>query len=307
MKNYYKILGVSENASIEDIKKAYRRLALKTSPDKPGGSKETFIQIKDAFDAILKDIKNRDYVKTQVDIQPRKLGPGSNLTVRVKIPRYDFIIGSIKKIITERKSLCPNCDGTGSATKEFKKCYTCGGSGKDAVSLIVGPVKPCPVCYGTGKIYIGPKCIKCSGTGFVIERIQKEFKLTPFTTGPIIFRQAGNCSFKGPSGDLIIHLDIIEDNKYKIQGLNILGDLYLTPSQAVLGCTIFLNIFEKRTEVHVPSGTQYGHLIEKEKAGILWNGRKGNLQLRARIKIPEKISNEEKELYYKIREIERRP
>jgi molecular chaperone DnaJ len=202
-RDYYDVLGIQKGASKDDIKKAYRKLAIQYHPDKNPGNKEAEEKFKEASEAyeILSDDQKRaaydqfgfagvegmgggqqDY--SQVfrgfeDIFGDFSGifdtffggsggarQGANLRYDIEIPFKDAVFGTKVEIQYLRNEACPACKGTGAANGSGKKvCPTCAGSGQVRHSQgFFSMASTCPSCGGEGYIIEQP-CKECSGSG----------------------------------------------------------------------------------------------------------------------------------------------
>lgn len=295
----YKILGVPRDASTEDIKKAYRRIALKVHPDKRKGSTEEFRTATKAYNTL----KNPEKRKTYDSITKPKKYHGSDLRVTLRIKIEELINGVDKTIQITRKGLCTACKGTGSEEKNSSLCPSCGGSGYDSVSLILGPKKVCRKCRGAGSIPEGKRCVACSGTGLMDEKLRHTIKLNPLAD--TVIEQSGNyLTPNGPPGDLIIELDQVKDRLYSRYGLNLRRSIQISPARAVLGGTIPIDVFGRNLEIVIPPGSQNGVEIEIKRAGIFYEGRQGSLSVKIEILTPNTITKEERDLYNKLLALE---
>jgi molecular chaperone DnaJ len=195
-KDYYKILGVNKDASQDDIKKAYRKLAIKYHPDKNPGDKKAEEKFKEAAEAyeVLGDEKKRaeydnpasnfdfkmsggpDFANMGIDEILRHMGgfgfdfgeqrqqhrqvKGTSIQVRFNLTLEDMFNGVTKKIKYKRFEPCETCGGTGMTDNSRKKtCRTCGGSG--TVFSSVGS--------GFMNMNMMQTCPTCGGKGYIME------------------------------------------------------------------------------------------------------------------------------------------
>ena len=161
--NYYEVLGVDENATQEDIKKAYRNLAKENHPDK-GGDGEMFKKISAAYDTIGDENKRKQYdnqkknpfggnfadMFNSFNQQQRQENHTSVITVNIGV--LDSYLSRNKQITYKRKTSCDICNGSGG---EKKICTTCNGVGSIMKQV------------GTGMFVqvVNMSCNTCSGTG----------------------------------------------------------------------------------------------------------------------------------------------
>ena len=214
MANYYDILGVSRDASENDIKKAYRKAAIKWHPDRwtskseseQKNAEEKFKEIAQAYEVLSDSNKraqydrfgdNWDKVGNGPDIDMgdifghfghfgdmfgfgghREQGPepGATIKARISVDINDIFNGSTRELDVQIETRCPECNGKGG---EVEVCPHCHGSGVVSETQWYGNMQitnqqPCPVCGGTGKKYKS-HCPKCHGSG--VQYINKRVKV----------------------------------------------------------------------------------------------------------------------------------
>jgi molecular chaperone DnaJ len=305
---YYDILGIPETSTQEDIKRAYRKLAIKYHPDKSHSSTaDKFNEITKAYETLYpidsrKEYDNRFEVKNTTN---KKVLVGSDLKIAIQVKAIDIVRGLKKAVVIKRKEPCSKCDGTGSVLKKIKKCVYCSGTGYPGFSVLMGQKKKCTYCSGIGHLPDGDKCSNCKGTAQVFKIVRHEIKLDPFSY-QFVIPEAGNFPVgKGKAGNLIIDVELDPDPKYAIKGLNISGKLNISPAQAVLGDDIDLKVFDKTICFHIPSGTQDQTIVEQEKCGITYEDKTGVFKALINVIIPNILSEKEKKLYQELLKIEK--
>ncbi|NBV77963.1 J domain-containing protein [bacterium] len=205
----YDALGVSQNANSDDLKKAYRKLALQNHPDK-GGDPEKFKRIQHAYDILSDDSRRMVYDQTgsEEDIQsaPNPFGgmpmnpfgfgmpfdmghmfggmfgahptkhqketKGPPKLHEINISLQDYYHGKTIKLEFERQMFCKECKGDGAQT--YEACGPCNGSGKRTQIIQLGPMQamsqgPCPECAGEGQKVL-VKCPECKGKKLIAEQ-----------------------------------------------------------------------------------------------------------------------------------------
>ena len=151
----YAMLGCQVGAGEEELKKAYRKLALKYHPDKCGGSNDKFVQLQSALERIT---ASRNTPKVE-------LPTGPPLECDIKSSLEKIYAGEIRKLKITKNVKCHGCSGS--------ICPVCGGAGRQVQVIQIGPgmmqqiVVPCGSCGGQGKI--PSNCAACSGKGFISE------------------------------------------------------------------------------------------------------------------------------------------
>lgn len=214
-RDYYEVLGVSRDATQEEIKKAYRRLALKYHPDKNPGNKEAEEKFKEAAEAyaVLSDPEKRAHYDrfghAGVGEQPftgfspdifadfadilgsffgfegifgrrASSGPqrGADLRTVVRISFEEMASGVEKVLHVPREENCPTCGGTGAAPGSRPvTCSVCGGRGQVRLNQgFFSLVRTCPQCEGSGRVITSP-CSECRGSGRVERRREVRFSI----------------------------------------------------------------------------------------------------------------------------------
>ena len=180
MKNYYEILEVDSSATTDEIKKAFRRLALIHHPDKNNGDNSKFNEINEAYETLSDETRRREYDQGGSDIGQdfhnifQMFQQGFSFNLQKKADNLEFPLslesvynGDTKNIEFAIKDLCKTCKGEGAVDqKDIMKCSKCRGSGFEHQ---VGPFKiTCPQCQGRGQtIMQGKRCKDCKGEKIV--------------------------------------------------------------------------------------------------------------------------------------------
>ena len=224
-KDYYEILGVPKDASLNEIKKAYRRLAKLYHPDLFPGDREKegkFRLIKEAYE-ILSDEKKREaydrlgtpdiaeggefFETTFVSSQEKRKCEDVIEEVKIPSPMVEEL-----QITYERLEICPVCQGKGtlSSDSEWETCPACKGKGKRkrVKSGILSEeisYETCPRCGGKGRISREP-CPRCEGRGRIRKREAIKIRLPSrlWEGQRIVLKGLGNECPEGGKGDLIL-------------------------------------------------------------------------------------------------------
>jgi len=306
-KEYYKILGVSDKATTDEINKAYKRAALEHHPDK-GGDPENFKRLQKAKETLLDptsrqaydagidpdkvhahsqggfpfefpvnvDIggifqhlfKERGASRPQAEKAPPKLRP-------IPLTLEQYYYGHSFDIIYERLRNCSDCNGRGFSTSE--RCSDCGGSGQLTSIMQMGPmvinsVGPCNSCRATGQRG-KDRCESCSGRGKVPEKGQLKVNVPAGTpVGHIIvFPEA--CSeedgFKKP-GDVHVILTEVENEEWIRKGQILETNVTVGLGESLVGCKLVLEGHPRRepVEIELPCGVQNGERLKFTGLGM---------------------------------------
>lgn len=239
---------------------------------------------------------------------------GADLRLNIQIEFDEAVFGVKKEVKITHLETCDECGGTG-AQKGSKPevCPTCGGTGRvqQVANTPLGSfrqITTCPKCNGSGKINSNP-CPKCKGDG----RIEVERNITiniPAGVDEgsrIRLSGEGNCGKNGGrKGDLIVVVYVKEHEKFKRDGFDIYSTLDITFPQAVLGDKIEVDTIDGKRELEIPAGVEQDKILQLKGAGVPYlgnNTKRGNHNFVVKIKTPQNISTEEKELYTKLYEI----
>ncbi|WGH25413.1 MAG: DnaJ domain-containing protein [Candidatus Shikimatogenerans bostrichidophilus] len=341
MKDYYDILGVSRDSTSEDIKKAYRKLAIKYHPDKnPTNKKEAEEKFKEAAEAysVLSDHnKRKQYDQfgttssnstysdnmddifsnfgdifsdefesfTEFGFKKKKVNrfKGSNLKIKIKVSLEDIYYGRNKTIKIKRMKLAPGVN--------FKTCENCNGTGfvTNITNTFLGKMQTtikCSFCKGIGRI-ITNVSYNANEQGLipVIELVQ--IKVPKGVTDGGIFKIPGKgneAPFGGKNGDLII---VFKENPHKLfkrEGNDLHTKLYISIPEAILGSIKRIKTLSGFIKVHIPKGTQSGKKLLLKGKGLPYNEygySYGNLIIHIYLWTPIKINKEQKIYFEKIK------
>ncbi len=238
--------------------------------------------------------------------------PGADLLMRMRITLNDAVFGTEKEVDLTHSEACPDCDGTGSQTRKMHTCTTCGGSGqmRQMSQSIFGQfvrMTTCPDCGGRGRIP-EERCRACGGTGRQQVRRKVTVHIPPgIDTGMRLrmdgYGEAGD--YGAPNGDLFIEVEVAPHKQFIRRGDNLEMKVSISPAQAALGSQIEIETIDGRTiDLTVPAGVQHDTGLKVPGEGIRRRGRPGDLIARVAIVVPGSLSQEQRELYQQLLEIE---
>jgi molecular chaperone DnaJ len=245
---------------------------------------------------------------------------GRDVEVQVLVSLDEINNGSEKSIRLGHPITCTNCKGTGAepGTKP-RKCETCGGSGqkvtarketKDKSSVMFQQISVCPTCHGQG-VFIDNPCKKCHGTGQLEKAESLKVKIPKGAEENMALRISGH-GMPGPTadskpGDLYVIVRTAHDNRFQRAGPDLWCTKNIDVVDAVLGTQINIPTLDKNIKVKVPPGTQHDEILRLRGKGLpLMNSMgRGDLKIRILVNIPENLTDEERELYEKLRLLEK--
>ena len=306
-RDYYEVLGVSRDASERDIKKAYKRLAMKFHPDRTKGDKgmeEQFKEVKEAYE-VLNDAQKKaaydQYGHAGVNQQGghgghgdfgdifgdvfgdifggggggrgrQRAQRGSDLRYNMELTLEEAVRGISKTIRIPSQCHCEVCNGSGAKSgSKAATCSTCHGQGQVQMRQGFFAVnQACPTCHGKGKIIKDP-CRKCHGEGRY-ERT-KDLKVTipaGVDTGDRIrLTGEGEAGDMGaPAGDLYVQVSVREHAIFERDGSNLYCEVPISFTHAALGGEIEVPTLDGRVKLKVPAETQTGRMFRLRGKGV---------------------------------------
>ncbi|MBJ6725614.1 molecular chaperone DnaJ [Geomesophilobacter sediminis] len=306
--DYYETLEVNRNASDAEIKKAYRRLAVKFHPDKNQGDKEAeerFKEIGEAYE-VLSDAEKRarydqfghagvsgggfssggfgagspfgdifgDIFGDVFGARPRgsRGRRGDDLQYNLEISFEEAAFGVEKKIDIPYAKRCTTCNGSGAKEgTEPKTCPTCRGAGQVRFQQGFFSVsKTCSHCNGEGRVVETP-CPACRGTGSVRDKKTISVKVPPGVETGIRLKlsgEGGQGTKGGTNGDLYVVISVREHPIFRREDNDVICEIPISISQAALGCEIEVPTLDGRVNLRIPEGTQSGTIFRMRGKGV---------------------------------------
>jgi molecular chaperone DnaJ len=323
-KSLYESLGVSKNASEDEIKKAYRKLVREVHPDRNPGNEERFKEVQGAYDVLSDPEKRKQYDRlgttngrpagfgagTTYDFSDFDLGDifgglfnrggraqqqqqrgqrGNDVETEVHVSFEDALEGVQVTIPVELELACHTCHGTGAAPGTAPvTCPQCEGTGVVATSQgLFALQQPCPLCHGRGSIVEEP-CPTCHGSGR--ERRTKRYTVkipAGVKDGTRIkLKGKGEAGFGGAAaGDLYVVTRVEPSKIYERRGDDLIVAVPVPYSTAALGAKVEVPTPGGTVQLKIPAGTEDGKLLRIKGRGAPRLKGSGKGDVLARIKI----------------------
>jgi molecular chaperone DnaJ len=324
-KSLYEALGVSKNASQDEIKKAYRKLVREVHPDRNPGNEERFKEVQSAYDVLSDPEKRAQYDRlgtangrpggfgaggTTFDFgefdlgdifgglfnrggrgqpQPPRGQRGNDVEVEVRVSFEDALRGVQTTVPVQLELACHTCHGTGAAPGTAPKtCPECNGAGTVATSQgLFALQQPCPRCRGMGSIVETP-CPTCHGSGR--ERRTKRYTVkipAGVRDGTRIkLKGKGEAGYGGASaGDLYVVTRVEPSSVYERRGDDLVITVPVSYTTAALGGSVDAPTPEGLVSLKIPSGTEDGKLLRIKGRGAPRLKGDGKGDVLARVRI----------------------
>jgi molecular chaperone DnaJ len=318
-RDYYNVLGVSRKASAEEIKRAYRSLALRWHPDRntnDPGAESRFKDITEAYETLSVPEHRARYDKLgplyTFDGRPprpedlheafgtvlsnifgrRKKGRGEDLRYTLSLAMEEIITDSAREILVPREVRCDHCAGDGADPDGGKQsCNICGGSGKGSGPRLFR--SRCYHCDGRG-FMITKTCGTCRGESRVTTRENLRVTIPAGVATGQKLKLAGKGNMArgtGENGDLYVIVNVANHEFFRRRGDDLVADLPLTYSELVLGTEATVPTLEGSTVIKVLPGTSPGKVLRLGGRGLPRLGRsgRGDLHLQIELEIPQNL------------------
>jgi molecular chaperone DnaJ len=307
-RDYYEVLGTEKGASADELKKAYRRLAMKHHPDRNSDDADAeakFKEAKEAYEILSDDHKRAAYDQYGHAGVDRAAGMGgmgaggfsdifgdvfgdifsggrrgaSNGVYRGADMRYDLALnledavrGNSVEISFSSLKACETCDGSGAkAGTSRKQCSTCGGMGQVRRQQGFFSVQQtCPACRGEGSVVEDP-CPDCRGQGRVEQSRTLAVKVPPGVDTGDRIRLSGEGEAGqngGPPGDLYVEVRVRPHAVFERDGANLSCQVPLGFTSATLGGEVKVPTLDGEVSLKIPVGTQSGRVFRLRGKGV---------------------------------------
>ena len=306
-RDYYDVLGVNKSASPEELKSAYRKLAVKYHPDKnPGdkGAEEKFKEASEAYGS-LSGVGRRSSRGRSSNNR------GSDLRYDLSITLEEAYSGKKQNIQFSTSEKCNTCKGNGSKPGSSPdRCTYCGGNGRVRSNQGFFTVQQtCPQCAGSGEEITNP-CSDCNGQGNTQTSKKVSVTIPKGVDDGTRIRLAGKGEAGtrgGASGDLYLFINVKSHELFKRSDVNLFFEFPISIADAALGTTIEIPTIDgKKAKIKIPDGTQDGKQFRLKGKGMpfMRRGDFGDLYVQIKTEVPVYLNKEQRSLLEKFREIE---
>jgi molecular chaperone DnaJ len=334
--DHYEVLGVARDASEDQIKKAYRKLARELHPDvNPAPeAQERFKSVTHAYEVLSDANSRRQYDMGGQDPfggsggfgfgdifdtffgGSSQRGPksraerGQDALIRVELTLEEVTFGVAKEIEVDTAVICETCSGSCCRPgTSMAVCDICRGTGQiqRQVRSLLGNVvtsQPCGTCRGYGQVIPEP-CLDCRGQGRVRARRSLDLNIPAGVEDGLRLQLAsqGEVGFAGgPNGDLYVDISVREHDIFGRQGDDLTCVLVVPMQDAILGALTKIETFDGPQSIEIEPGQQTGDIITVKGKGVqrLRASGRGDLKIRVQVSTPTKLDSKQKELIRKL-------
>ena len=335
-RDYYEVLGVARTASDEELKKAYRRCAMKHHPDRNPGdhaAEAAFKECKEAYEVLSDGGKRRLYdqhghaafaqgglgggggpgyadmgdifgdIFGNIFGGGARGGPrrGADIGYVMELDLEEAVAGIEKRIEVPTLVNCHHCNGSGSADGEVDTCETCHGHGQVRMQRgIFQMQQTCPHCGGRGKTIRNP-CKPCMGAGRLEDEKILSVKIPAGVDSGDRIRLAGEGEAGPagtPSGDLYVEVRVREHAIFQRDGDDLHCDVPIRISQAALGDIVRVPTLGGEVELRIPAETQSGRVFRLRDKGVrsVRSRAPGDLYCKVVVETPVNLTAEQRTL-----------
>jgi|TARA_B100001540_G_scaffold32906_1_gene28906 molecular chaperone DnaJ len=331
-RDYYDILEVSRNASAGELKKAFKKKAMKyhpdRNPDNPEAAKK-FKEAAEAYDVLSDSQKKSAYDQfghsgvegmgggpnfNDINIndifgdifgdvfgtrsQSRRQRRGSDLQYNLDLSLKEAVLGTTKKIKIPSHKTCQDCNGNGAAKGSSPiNCPNCNGAGQVRMQQGFFSVQQtCSPCSGTGQV-IKDKCRTCRGVGAVKENKTLSVNIPSGVDNGDKVRLSGEGEWmKGSkSGDLYVAIRVTNNYLFERDGRDLYIETPIPFETSVIGGSIKIPTLENTISLKIPPNTQTGKVfrIKGKGASIVRDRRRGDILCRVVVETPSNLDKKQ--------------
>lgn len=325
-RDYYAVLGIPRTAGPEEVKKAFRSLALRWHPDRNPGDVEAerrFREVAEAWDVLGDPEKRARYDRMGPLFTPDGKPPrpedlneilldalggllgrrrpgerGEDIRYTLKLTLEEAARGVERSVRIQRTVTCRDCAGAGASTEGRSPCEECKGTGKSATRRFLR--NDCPHCAGRGYRSSRP-CARCAGEGRTVSDEQLKIKVPAgVATGQKLKLRGkgddgpGVSGTTGPPGDLLVIVDVEDHALFRRRGNDLLCEVPVTFVEAALGAEVEVPTLDGSTRLRIPAGTPSGKAFRLPGRGLPSpeGSARGDLHARLVVEVPAALDGE---------------
>lgn len=261
-------------------------------------SGDTGVNFEEIFEGVFGGFGGRHYARR-----------GRDISIDVELSFEEAVFGAERRVLLNKLNKCARCGGEGVSEGSKKtRCVACRGSGtiKETRRSFIGVfsnLKECDSCHGRGEVPEKP-CKECAGLGVVKSDEEVVIRIPAGVNNGEMIKMSGGgeAIYGGVSGDLYIKLHVRDHATFRREGRNLLMDLEIPFSEAVLGCEKNINILDGVIKVTVPNGVDSGEVLRVRGKGVPSERGRGDLLISIKVKTPKRLSRRAKQLMEELKE-----
>ena len=235
---------------------------------------------------------------------------GRDISIDLEVTFKESVFGTKRTVLLAKVAECDTCHGTGGAPgTKIETCKHCNGKGQvressNSIFGTISMVQPCRQCHGTGKVP-KEKCATCRGEGVYRKQEEVDIAVPAGIEGGEMVRLSGlgEAAPGGPAGDLYVKIHVQNDARFKKDGPNLITELSVKLSDALLGAEYTITTLDGDMPLSIPAGVTHGELLRINGRGVpTTRGKRGDLFVKVKITLPQKLSKSAKALVEKLKE-----
>lgn len=334
-RDYYEVLGVARDAGDDEIKKAYRRLAMKHHPDRNANDKaseERFKELREAYEVLADSQKRAAYDQFGHNMHGQgaggfggpggmdfsdvfgdifgdifgggRRGPqrGSDLRYDLEISLEHAVFGTSVEIDVPTFVACGECRGSGARKGAAPvTCSDCQGHGQVRIQQGFFSIQQtCPTCHGRGKLIREP-CTECKGRGRRKQTKKLNVKIPRGVDNGDRIRLGGEGEAGepgAPSGDLYVQIAVKQHDIFERDGTHLYCEVPISFVIATMGGELDVPTLKGRVKLKIPAETQSGKVFRLKGMGVpsVRGGAQGDLMCKVMVETPVNLTHKQKEL-----------
>lgn len=306
-RDYYEVLGVQRTADLAELKRAYRKLAMKYHPDRnpdDADAQDHFKEAQEAYEVLKNDQKRSAYDQfghaatgsgsrgpsgfggDVGDIFGDMFGDifgnrggrgsarqqrGSDLRFSMELDLEEAVVGITREIRIPTLGSCKTCDGSGAEDGQKTSCTTCGGVGQVRMQQGIFSVQQtCPACQGMGQVIKNP-CKTCHGQGRTRETKTLSVKIPAGVDTGDRIRLAGEGEAgmaSAPAGDLYVEVRVRPHSLFERDGDDLYCEVPIHFTTAAVGGELEIPTLNGQVKLKIPEETQTGRMFRLRGKGV---------------------------------------